>query len=64
MQNLNEIISLAKSVYLFDNTFTRFRLIASLRESGARKEKSVIVKDALPLWSNSAVTTLIENMKC
>ena len=63
MQNLNEIIPLAKNVYLFDNTFTKFRLIASLRESGARKEKSVIVKDALPSWSNSAVSTLIEKMK-
>lgn len=63
MQNLNEIIPLAKGVYLFDNTFTKFRLIASLRESGARKEKSVIVKDALPAWSNNAINALIETMK-
>jgi predicted ABC-type ATPase len=63
MQNLNEIIPLAKSVYLFDNTFSKFRLIASLRESGARKENSVIVKNTLPKWSNDAITTLIERMK-
>ncbi|HIP12847.1 MAG TPA: hypothetical protein EYG73_09045 [Arcobacter sp.] len=63
MQNLNEIIPLAKGVYLFDNTFSKFRLIASLRESGARKEKSVIIKDALPTWSSNAIATLIERMK-
>ncbi len=63
MQNLNEVIPLAKSVYLFDNTFSKFRLIASLRESGARKENSVIVKDALPVWSSSPITTLIDRMK-
>ena len=63
MQSLNEVIPLAKGVYLFDNTFSKFRLIASLRESGARKEKSVIVKDALPSWSSNAIATLIEKMK-
>ncbi len=63
MQNLNEIIPLAKSIYLFDNTFTKFRLIASLRESGARKENSVIIKNSLPAWSNNAIDTLIKRMK-
>ena len=63
MQNLNEIIPLAKGVYLFDNTFSKFRLIASLRESGARKEKSVIVKSNLPQWSDIPIATLVNRMK-
>ncbi len=63
MQNLNEIIPFAKGVYLFDNTFSKFRLIASLRESGARKEKSVIVKSNLPQWSDMPIETLIARMK-
>ena len=63
MQNLNEIIPFAKGVYLFDNTFSKFRLIASLRESGARKEKSVIVKSNLPQWSDIPIVTLVNKMK-
>jgi len=63
MQNLNEIIPLATGAYLFDNTFSKFRLIASLRESGARKEKSVIVQSNLPQWSDIPIATLVNKMK-
>ena len=62
LQQRKDLLAKNKS-FGFDNTFSKFRLIASLRESGARKEKSVIVKDALPSWSSNVIATLIERMK-
>ena len=55
IKNIQDIIPKAKGVYLFDNSASKFRLIASIRESGARGEKSVIVKSSLPEWTEEFI---------
>jgi len=58
LNNLKEISKFAKGIYLFDNSTSKFRLLASLRKSGARGKKQVIANTYLPEWSISIIENL------
>ena len=50
MQQIKEVALKAKSLYLFDNLQAYYKLIASLRKSGARSEQNIILNTPLPQW--------------
>ena len=59
LQNIRELIPLTKGFYLFDNSGISFRLVASLRTSGARGVKNVIVRSRSPQWSQKIVDVMM-----
>ena len=59
MQQIKEVAPRAKSLYLFDNSQAHYKLIASLRKSGARSEQNIILNTPLPKWSKEIVNDII-----
>ena len=63
LTNVQEIMLEAKGVYLFDNTEAHFKLLATLRTSGARGDQSIIVRSPLRPWSFPLVDVLVSHAK-
>lgn len=61
MQQIAKVASKAKALYLFDNSQTHYRRIASLRKSGARGEQNIILKTPLPEWSKEIIHDMIQS---
>ncbi|NKQ40254.1 MAG: hypothetical protein HF962_01630 [Sulfurovum sp.] len=59
MQQIKEVALNAKGLYLFDNSQTHYKFIASLRKSGARGEQNIILNTPLPQWSKEIVNDLV-----
>ena len=59
MQQIIEVAQKVKALYLFDNSQTHYKRIASLRKSGARGEQNIILKTPLPEWSKEIINDLI-----
>ena len=59
MQQIKEVAPRAKGLYLFDNSLAHYKLIASLRKSGARSEQNIILNTPLPQWSKEIINDLI-----
>ena len=59
MQQIKEVAPRAKGLYLFDNSQAHYKLIASLRKSGARSEQNIILNTPLPQWSKEIINDLI-----
>jgi len=59
MQQIKEVAPRAKGLYLFDNSQSHYKLIASLRKSGARSEQNIILNTPLPQWSKEIINDLI-----
>ena len=58
MQQIVEVAPKIKALYIFDNSETRFKLIASLRRSGARGKQNIIINKPLPQWSKKIIDGL------
>ena len=59
MQQIKEVAPRAKGLYLLDNSQSHYKLIASLRKSGARSEQNIILNTPLPQWSKEIINDLI-----
>ncbi len=59
MQQIIEVAPKVKALYLFDNSQTHYKRIASLRKSGARGEQNIILNTPLPEWSKEIINDLI-----
>jgi len=59
MQQIIEVAPKVKALYLFDNSETHYKRIASLRKSGARGEQNIILNTPLPQWSKEIINDLI-----
>ena len=59
MQQIIEVAPKSKGFYLFDNSEAHYKLIASLRKSGARGEQNIILNTPLPQWSKQIVHDLV-----
>jgi predicted ABC-type ATPase len=59
MQQIIEVVPKVKALYLFDNSQTHYKRIASLRKSGARGEQNIILNTPLPEWSKEIINNLI-----
>jgi predicted ABC-type ATPase len=59
MQQIIEVAPKVKALYLFDNSQTNYKRIASLRKSGAREEQDILLNTPLPQWSKEIINNLI-----
>jgi len=59
MQQIMEVAPRSKGFYLFDNSEAHYKLIASLRRSGARSKQNIIINTPLPQWSKPIINDLV-----
>jgi predicted ABC-type ATPase len=59
IQQITEMAPKAKALYLFDNSQTHYKRIASFRKSGARGEQNIILNTPLAQWSKEIINHLI-----
>ncbi len=57
--HIAKIAPRTKALYLFDNSQTHYKRVASFRKSGARGEQNIILNTPLPNWSKEIVKSLI-----
>ncbi|WP_457607658.1 AAA family ATPase [Nitratifractor sp.] len=61
MRQITQVAPKVKALYLFDNSQTHYKRIASLRKSGARGEQNIILNTPLPEWSKEIINGLIDS---
>ena len=61
MQQIIEVSPKVKALYLFDNSETHYKRIASLRKSGARGERNIIINTPLPQWSKEIINDILQS---
>lgn len=61
MQQIIEVAPKVKALYLFDNSGTHYRRIASVRKSGARGEQNIILNTPLPEWSKEIINDILQS---
>ena len=61
IQQIAEVAAQTKALYLFDNSQSHYRRIASLRRSGARGEQNIILNTPLPEWSKEIISNIIQS---
>ncbi len=61
IKQIAEVAPQAKALYLFDNSQTHYKRIASLRKSGARGEQNIILNTPLPEWSKEIISKIIQS---
>ena len=61
MQQIIEVAPKVKALYLFDNSETHYKRIASLRKSGARGEQNILLNTPLPEWSKEIINDILQS---
>ena len=61
MRKIAEVAAQTKALYLFDNSQTHYKRIASLRRSGTRGEQNIILNTPLPEWSKEIISNMIQS---
>jgi len=61
MQQIIEVAPKVKALYLFDNSETHYKRIASLRKSEARGEQKIILNTPLPQWSKAIINDILQS---
>jgi len=61
MQQIIEVAPKVKALYLFDNSETHYKRIASLRKSGARGEQKILLNTPLPEWSKEIINDILQS---
>jgi len=61
IEQIAAVASKTKALYLFDNSQTHFKRVASLRKSGARGEQSILLNTPLPEWSKEIIANIVQS---